>query len=210
MDELQTEYERMYSPGEVALHIEIERQTVTKYARLFENNGYNFHKDEKGNRLYSDTNVLMFKDLINKRNKPGMTLEAAAKSLTDIYKSKSVTDTVSNDSDEKANYAAIMEKLESLEEKFNEQKEFNKNLVLELQASEKRTKTLINNKVESMQQSLSEHDRIRQEQLEKDLERYRLAAPEIEEEAAEEVAATTEQPPKKEKKGWMDKLWPFS
>ncbi|MFU2018840.1 MarR family transcriptional regulator [Peribacillus butanolivorans] len=44
--------ERLYSPGEVADHLGIERQTVIKYARLLEQKGYNFHKDEKGNRNY--------------------------------------------------------------------------------------------------------------------------------------------------------------
>ncbi|MGG0845507.1 hypothetical protein [Peribacillus simplex] len=84
------EIERLYSPGEVADYLGIERQTVTKYARLLEQNGYTFHKDEKGNRNYTDTNIMMFKELIKQRNRPGITLEAAAKSIVSIYKSKGI------------------------------------------------------------------------------------------------------------------------
>ncbi|PRA73799.1 DNA-binding protein, partial [Peribacillus simplex] len=73
--------ERLYSPGEVADYLGIERQTVTKYARLLEQNGYTFHKDEKGNRNYTDSNIMMFKELIKQRNRPGITLEGAAKSI---------------------------------------------------------------------------------------------------------------------------------
>ncbi|MGG0412010.1 hypothetical protein [Peribacillus simplex] len=82
--------ERLYSPGEVADYLGIERQTVTKYALLLEQNGYTFHKDEKGNRNYTDTNIMMFKELIKQRNRPGITLEAAAKSIVAIYKSNSI------------------------------------------------------------------------------------------------------------------------
>ncbi|MFE4430394.1 hypothetical protein ACFRH9_25720 [Peribacillus butanolivorans] len=88
--------ERLYSPGEVADYLGIERQTVTKYARLLEQNGYTFLKDEKGNRNYTDSNIMMFKELIKQRNRPGITLETAAKSIVAIYESKSVfpTDTL--------------------------------------------------------------------------------------------------------------------
>ncbi|MFE0507912.1 hypothetical protein ACWF7H_26700 [Peribacillus butanolivorans] len=65
-------------------YLGIKRQTVTKYARLLEQNGYNFHKDEKGNRNYTDSNIMMFKELIKQRNRPGITLEAAAKSIVAI------------------------------------------------------------------------------------------------------------------------------
>ena len=82
--------ERLYSPGEVADYLGIERQTVTKYARLLEQNGYNFLKDEKGNRNYTDSNIMMFKELIKQRNRPGITLETAAKSIVAIYESKVV------------------------------------------------------------------------------------------------------------------------
>ncbi|MFE4140473.1 hypothetical protein ACFX4I_01205 [Peribacillus sp. YIM B13472] len=50
--------ERLYSPGEAADYLGIERQTVTKYALLLEQNGYTFHKDEKGNRNYTNTNII--------------------------------------------------------------------------------------------------------------------------------------------------------
>ncbi|MGG0847788.1 hypothetical protein [Peribacillus simplex] len=82
--------ERLYTPGEVADYLGIERQTVTKYALLLEQNGYNFLKDEKGNRNYTDSNIMMFKELIKQRNRPGITLETAAKSIVAIYESKSV------------------------------------------------------------------------------------------------------------------------
>lgn len=124
MEGLQEDIERLYSPGEAALYMAIERQTVTKYARLFEDQGYIFHKDEKGNRAYTDTNILMFKDLITQRNRPGVTLESAAKSLTAVYKSKSITPTDTTLPAEKERYDNdIHEKLDLLMLAFKNQQE---------------------------------------------------------------------------------------
>lgn len=134
--------ERLYSPGEVADHLEIERQTVTKYARLFEDNGYNFHKDDKGNRTYTDTNIMMFKDLITQRNTPGITLESAAKSLTAIYKSKSITPSDTNLHSEKERHNQVTDKnvveslrqeITAIKEHLEKQDRFNEALIQQLQ-----------------------------------------------------------------------------
>jgi hypothetical protein len=173
MEGLQGDIERLYSPGEVALHLDIERQTATKYARIFEDNGYNFHKDEKGNRAYTDTNIMMFKDLINQRNKPGVTLESAAKSLVAIYKKKTITvsDTTLHTENEQYNQVIdnnlvkelieLMRKLDALAEENKEIKEhlekqesFNKALVEQLQQFDRGSKERHNQLTHSLRESM--------------------------------------------------------
>ncbi|WP_299833694.1 hypothetical protein [uncultured Metabacillus sp.] len=170
MEGLQDDIERLYSPGEVALHLDIERQTVTKYARIFEDNGYNFHKDEKGNRAYTDTNIMMFKDLINQRNKPGVTLESAAKSLVAIYKKKTITASVTTLHTENEQYNQVidndlvkklMKKLDALAEENKEIKEhlkkqesFNKALVEQLQQFDRGSKERHNQLTQSLRESM--------------------------------------------------------
>lgn len=170
MEGLQGDIERLYAPGEVALHLDMERQTVTKYARIFEDNGYNFHKDEKGNRAYTDTNIMMFKDLINQRNKPGVTLESAAKSLVAIYKKKTITvsDTTLHTENEQYNQVIdndlvkeLMRKLDALSEENKEIKEhlekqesFNKALVEQLQQFDRGSKERHNQLTQSLRESM--------------------------------------------------------
>src|SRR4051812_15205261 len=144
--------ERLYSPGEVSDHLEIERQTVTKYARLFEENGYNFHKDDKGRRLYTDTNILMFKDLINQRNKHGITLETAAKSLTELYKSKSIT--VSDT--ELHTIETLLQEVQALKERLDKQEQFNEALINQLQKMDRSSLERHNHLTQSLKETMEE------------------------------------------------------
>lgn len=198
MSEIQNEVERLYSPGEVALHMDIERQTVTKYARLFEDNGYIFHKDDKGKRAYTDTNIMMFKDLITQRNKPGVTLESAAKSLAAIYQSKSVTDTVI---DLPADYNRydndINGKLDMLMLAFKELQDINVNQSKEIAAL--RTEVIDLKSGLQEQKLIAERDTKLLENLRASQERKR----EEEFETMKQLAAAIEE---KQKKGFFARL----
>ncbi|MGF9944612.1 MerR family transcriptional regulator [Priestia megaterium] len=91
MEGLQGNLEALYSPGEVASQLNVQRQIVTKYARIFETKSFVFHKDEKGNRTYTDTNISMFKRVINSKNKLGITLETVIKGVIPIYMRDCIT-----------------------------------------------------------------------------------------------------------------------
>ncbi|MED5247672.1 MerR family transcriptional regulator [Priestia sp. LL-8] len=143
MGGLQGEFEALYSPGEVALQLNIQRQTVTKYARIFETEGFVFHKDEKGNRAYTDTNISMFRRVTNAKSKPGITLETAIKGVIPIYMKDSITPGVTEISTENEQYKSITnEKLDMLMHALAEQQK----LILDQ-----------SQKIDSLQKQLNEH-----------------------------------------------------
>ncbi|MFL0366185.1 hypothetical protein ACH0BF_24650 [Pseudobacillus sp. 179-B 2D1 NHS] len=180
MDELQQSIKRLYSPGEVALQLNVERQTITKYARLFENAGFVFHKDEKGNRGYTDINVMMFKDLITQRNKPGITLESAAKSVAAIYKEKSITDTVTTFPAENERYNNVIEeKLDMLMLAFQKQQELIENqnkMIQSLQSDIQKQNHYIDNSLKERDKQLLESMKSLQEQKKEQVESIKQLA----------------------------------
>ncbi|MGC8231129.1 hypothetical protein ACP2W0_19300 [Pseudobacillus badius] len=168
MSELQGTVQRLYSPGEVALQLKVERQTITKYARLFETVGFTFHKDEKGNRGYTDINVMMFRDLISQKSKPGITLESAAKSIVSIYKDKSVTDTVTTFPVEIERYNSVIEdKLDMLMLAFQKQQELIESqhkMIQSLQSEIQQQNHYIDNSLKERDKKLLENMNLLQEQ----------------------------------------------
>jgi predicted RNase H-like nuclease (RuvC/YqgF family) len=181
MDEIQNSIERLYSPGDVALHLNIERQTVTKYATLFEKNGYNFHKDIKGNRAYTDTNIMMFKDLITQRNKPGVTLEAAAKSLTAIYKKDPITLSVTNNvTHSEQDISVMMEAIKELTKEVAALREENQDIKEHLEKQESFNKALVEQLQQLDRGSIERHNYITQS-LKETLETQKLLAAAAEE-----------------------------
>ncbi|MFE4525769.1 hypothetical protein ACFRCQ_27395 [Cytobacillus firmus] len=195
MEGLQGDIERLYSPGEVALHLDIERQTVTKYARIFEDNSYNFHKDEKGNRTYTDTNIMMFKDLINQRNKPGVTLESAAKSLVAIYKKKTITTSVTTLHTENKQYNQVIDNnlVEELMRKLDALAEENKEIKEHLKKQESFNKALVEQLQQFDRGSKERHNQLTQS-LRESMENQKL------------IAAAAEEQKKEQKKGFFARL----
>ncbi|NER40542.1 hypothetical protein G3M54_05030 [Bacillus megaterium NBRC 15308 = ATCC 14581] len=122
MEGLQGNLEALYSPGEVASQLNIQRQTVTKYARIFETEGFVFHKDEKGTRAHTNTNNSMFRRVTDAKSKPGITLETAIKGVIPMYKKDSITPGVTELSAENEHYKEVTnEKLDILMQALAEQ-----------------------------------------------------------------------------------------
>ena len=143
MEGLQGNFEALYSPGEVASQLNIQRQTVTKYARIFETEGFAFHKDEKGNRAYTDTNISMFRRVTDIKNRPGITLETAIKGVIPMYKKDSITPGVTEISNENEHHNDVTNgKLDMLMQALAEQQK----LILEQ-----------SKKIDSLQEQLNEH-----------------------------------------------------
>jgi DNA-binding transcriptional MerR regulator len=89
--------EMLYSPGEAIATLKIKESTLRKYAELFEKYGHSFNKNTQGHRGYTDSDVMLLKRVIETKNKPGMTLEAAVKSVVSVTKNESVAVTDTKD-----------------------------------------------------------------------------------------------------------------
>ncbi|MGI2791057.1 DUF3967 domain-containing protein [Bacillus cytotoxicus] len=71
----------LYSPGDVAEQLGIQPSTLRKYADVLEKEGYTFIKNERGHRKYRESDVIVFRKIINLKNDTDMTLENATKQI---------------------------------------------------------------------------------------------------------------------------------
>ncbi|WP_335482708.1 hypothetical protein [Priestia megaterium] len=193
MEGLQENLEALYSPGEVASQLNIQRQTVAKYARQCESEGFVFYKDEKGNRGYTDSNISMFRRITEAKNKPGITLETAVNRVVAMYKKSSITPGVTEISTENEQYKDVTnEKLDMLMQALAEQQK----LILDQ-----------SQKIDSLQEQLNEHRLDVKNRDTKLLEHIREHQKERKEEmlliAQNEVAAAKES----QKKGFLARLF---
>lgn len=70
-----------YNPSEVAEQLGIQSSTLRKYADVLEKEGYTFIKNERGHRKYRESDVMVFRKVINLKNDTDMTLENATKQI---------------------------------------------------------------------------------------------------------------------------------
>lgn len=75
-----------------------------KYIRIFETKGFVFHKDEKENRTYTDTNISIFRRIIDAKNKPSITLVMAIKAVIPMYMKGFITPCVTEISNKNKDY----------------------------------------------------------------------------------------------------------
>ncbi|ARJ26120.1 DNA-binding protein (plasmid) [Bacillus mycoides] len=71
----------LYSPSDVAEQLGIQSSTLRKYADVLEKEGYTFIKNERGHRKYRESDVMVFRKVINLKNDIEMTLENATKQI---------------------------------------------------------------------------------------------------------------------------------
>ncbi|PEK59430.1 MULTISPECIES: DUF3967 domain-containing protein [Bacillus cereus group] len=71
----------LYSPGDVAEQLGIQSSTLRKYADVLEKEGYTFIKNERGHRKYRESDVMVFRKIINLKSDTDMTLENATKQI---------------------------------------------------------------------------------------------------------------------------------
>ncbi|WIY59716.1 DUF3967 domain-containing protein [Bacillus arachidis] len=71
----------LYSPGDVAEQLGIQSSTLRKYADVLEKEGYTFIKNKRGHRKYRESDVMVFRKVINLKNDTDITLENATKQI---------------------------------------------------------------------------------------------------------------------------------
>jgi len=71
----------LYSPSDVAEQLGIQSSTLRKYADVLEKEGYTFIKNERGHRKYRESDVMVFRKVINLKSETDMTLENATKQI---------------------------------------------------------------------------------------------------------------------------------
>lgn len=86
----------VYSATDVATVLQIKESTLRKYALLLQKESYEFALNEHGHRLYSDTDLVVLRKMIEHKDKSAMTLKQAAQAVVAWQKNTSVSDAVTS------------------------------------------------------------------------------------------------------------------
>lgn len=83
---------KVYSPGEIADLLKIKDSTLRKYSLLLEDFGYEFQKNSRNQRYYTDEDIITLRKLITMKDN-GMTLDESAKGVVMWHKGNEVKQT---------------------------------------------------------------------------------------------------------------------
>lgn len=64
-----------YTTKDIANIVGIATPTVRKFAQILEKNGYNFMKNDKGNRIFFDSDIAFFQEIKERSNDTGMNVD---------------------------------------------------------------------------------------------------------------------------------------
>lgn len=169
----------VYSPKEVAGLLNVEPVTLRNYAKILEEHGYTFLKNEKNQRGYVDRDIISFRKLISFKNQADMTLERAANAVMTWINNNDTALSAPDDRALQTDSERSREEILREFEKFKEQQmAFNQELLQQLQKQQ-----------QYIQESLERRDKSLMEAVREMQETKRL------------TAAT------EEKKSWITKLF---
>ncbi|OXS65255.1 hypothetical protein CJ485_24635 [Priestia filamentosa] len=169
MENSTLDQEKAYWTREVAELLDIKEGTVRKYARLMEENGYNFHRNEHDQRGFFERDILLMKRIKALSKTKGVTLEDAVNTVTKgivVPEREPMTHTVMNLQEElERSIERHKQTMEAFIELKNENTEM-KELLINLSEQMKQQQTYIEN-------SLEKRDQVLLESIQKTLEQRR-------------------------------------
>lgn len=170
--------EILYKSSDMAIMLKIQESTLRKYCILFEEAGYEFHKNEFGHRAFFNKDVMALNRFIEIKNHPDMTLKQACDAVVLWVKGNGVAGHDITDITEKERHNdRYIELIDKFDEFKQQQQDFNKELLIQLKQQQ-----------DYIQNNLEERDRKLMEALRESQETRKL------------IAATQEE--QKKKKWW--------
>ncbi|MCI0768338.1 DUF3967 domain-containing protein [Bacillus sp. TL12] len=192
----------IYTAKDVYSRLQVSDSTLRKYVEVLQRESYNIKKNKQGKREYTEQDVMVIEKLIELSKHDGMTLEKAAKMIT--QKLESINPDLVNDEESKNTDLIPFYIQQQLQQQYNVMaKQMNQNL-LEMEQR-------LNEQAEKRSKRIEESMERRNERIEKRLEerdetlmrtlREIQETKKIMKEFHEEVAAAREK-----KKPWW-KFW---
>ncbi|PFT90932.1 hypothetical protein COK81_15880 [Bacillus thuringiensis] len=121
-----TDIQNVYWTREVAELLGVKEGTIRKYARLLEERGYNFHRNDHDQRGFFDKDVMILKKIQELSKNKSMTLDDAANTIVSMYSNKNLTPITPPATAENTHnitrYEHIMEAFQTLTQENNELK----------------------------------------------------------------------------------------
>lgn len=82
---------KVYSPKDISDLLKIKESTLRKYSLMLEEVGYTFQKNDRGQRWYSDEDIIAFKKIITFKDNGAMNLKQSVEAVYMWAKEKDIT-----------------------------------------------------------------------------------------------------------------------
>ena len=129
--------ELMYDTEMVSKVLGVQSSTIRKYCALMQKYGYEFNKNSVGHRVFYKKDILIIKEIVELKNSSSLTLTDAVRTILN----SDIADTTDIESMPSLSYEKILKEFEEFK---NQQMEFNKKLLEQLEKQEDYIKNSIN------------------------------------------------------------------
>ena len=129
--------ELMYDTEMVSNILGVQSSTIRKYCALMQKYGYEFNKNSVGHRVFYKKDILIIKEIVELKNSGSLTLTDAVRTILNL----DIADITDIESMPSLSYEKILKEFEEFK---NQQMEFNKKLLEQLEKQEDYIKNSIN------------------------------------------------------------------
>ena len=129
--------ELMYDTEMVSKVLGVQSSTIRKYCALMQKYGYEFNKNSVGHRVFYKKDILIIKEIVELKNSGSLTLTDAVRTILNL----DIADITDIESMPSLSYEKIVKEFEEFK---NQQMEFNKKLLEQLEKQEDYIKNSIN------------------------------------------------------------------
>lgn len=116
----------VYSPGHVQELLEIDSNTLRKYATLLEGHGYHIHRNKRGHRGYVEKDIITLRKFIQFCKQEEMTMESSVQAVMEwiseeektvpVTEEEPITSTPVHDLTKNVNLDELFDRIEHLEQ----------------------------------------------------------------------------------------------
>jgi len=129
--------ELMYDTEMVSKVLGVQSSTIRKYCALMQKYGYEFNKNSVGHRVFYKKDILIIKEIVELKNSGSLTLTDAVRTILNL----DIADITDIESMPSLSYEKILKEFEEFR---NQQMEFNKKLLEQLEKQDDYIKNSIN------------------------------------------------------------------
>ena len=152
--------ELMYDTEMVSKVLGVQSSTIRKYCALMQKYGYEFNKNSVGHRVFYKKDILIIKEIVELKNSGSLTLTDAVQTILNL----DIADITDIESMPSLSYEKILKEFEEFK---NQQMEFNKKLLEQLEKQEDYIKNSINERdlklIATIKESLETRKQIAEE-----------------------------------------------
>ena len=129
--------ELMYDTEMVSKVLGVQSSTIRKYCALMQKYGYEFNKNSVGHRVFYTKDISIIKEIVELKNSGSLTLTDAVRTILNL----DIADITDIESMPSLSYEKLLKEFEEFK---NQQMEFNKRLLEQLEKQEDYIKNSIN------------------------------------------------------------------